>query len=165
MNAKQVVFTSVLALVAAGAMADDSARSPASTTSHLTRAEVRNDVLQARRAGHMPPAGEAYQGTEVSTGTPLSRAEVKAELSAARRAGELMAAGDAYPKQSSDYPGTSTLTRAEVKAEVVAARKAGEMMPAGEADYPVAAAAPATGGNPFRALAKLFHGNSSSSGE
>lgn len=131
MNLKQVFILSTLSLAAITSFADDS-------TGPLTRAEVRQAVLQARADGQLIPAGQAedYPIAVKEPKSTLTRAAVKAEVVEARADGELLPAGqgpDSFDDLARPEP-ASTLTRAEVKAEVLAASKAGELMPAGEGD-------------------------------
>jgi hypothetical protein len=130
MQVKQWIALSAVALATGAAMADQ-------PTDAVTRAQVAQDVISARAAGQLRPAGEAAEYSAPSSQTSsLTRAEVQREVLAARTSGELEAAGEA-----SDFPrsmlaqnaSTSTLTRAEVKAQTLEARAAGELMPAGEA--------------------------------
>ena len=71
-----------------------------SSVSGTTRAAVRNDVLQARLAGELTPAGVgspayATYSRSVAPATRLSRSEVKAEVLQARANGTLVPAGQA----------------------------------------------------------------------
>jgi len=79
-----------------GDAADYDVPSTTSTGSSLTRAEVNNEVREARVDGALRPAGEAEEYT-VARG-PLtwdrSRAEVKADVLEARAHGELIPAGE-----------------------------------------------------------------------
>ena len=156
MNAKQVLFTSIIALSAAGAMADDITIDRTPATSTVTRAQVRAEVLKARKAGELLAAGEGYQGAPAPITSSVARADVKSQVIAARSSGELLAAGEGAPSDVRSYATGSTLSRAEVKAEVIAARQAGQLLPAGEA-YPDASRQQAAhAANPFKSLAKVF---------
>ena len=158
MNAKQVLFTSIVSLAAASAMADDITIDSAPVTSTVTRAEVKADVLKARRAGELLAAGEGYQGVPTPVASIVARADVKSQVISARTSGELLAAGEGRPTDSRGYA-VSTLSRTEVKAQVIAARQAGQLLPAGEA-YPAprtAAQHSVHAGNPFSKLAKVLH--------
>jgi hypothetical protein len=129
MNIKQVFILSTLSLAALTSFAD--------STAPLTRAEVRQSVLDARASGQLIPAGQAevpfaVQGPK----STLTRAAVKADIVEARADGELLPAGQG-PDEFNDraHPAVaSNLTRAEVKSEVLAASKAGDLTPAGEGD-------------------------------
>lgn len=156
MNAKQVLFTSILALAAAGAMADDITIDNSTTGSGVSRQQVRADVLKARKAGTLLAAGERYEGAPIAATSTVARSDVKAQVTAARAAGQLLAAGEALPNDPADAA-PSTVTRAEVKAEVLAARKAGTLLPAGEGTPEAVVAQRQPAANPFRAVAKAFH--------
>ena len=134
MNLKQVIGLSALALAAGAAVADDGP---------LTRAEVRNEVLAARGAGTLMPAGEASGGVYVTSGTSVTRSQVKSEAlqvdaTKARSIHEFETAGNNL--QALDYAramaAPSTVTRAQGKAATLAARSQGELMGAGEVGYP-----------------------------
>jgi hypothetical protein len=167
MNAKQVIFTSVIALAAAGAMADDITIDNTPVASTVTRAQVKAEVLKARKAGELLVAGEGYPGDQLSTTSNVARAEVKSQVIAARAAGELLVAGEGAPNDAHLYATRSTLSRADVKAEVLAARKAGQLLPAGEAypDAPIAQQHTVAAGNPFKSLAKVFHRDGASTSQ
>ena len=67
MNAKHVLFTSVIALATASALttafADDlTVGKVAHATSTLTRDQVKADVLKAHASGELLSAGEGYAG-------------------------------------------------------------------------------------------------------
>jgi hypothetical protein len=135
MNLKQVLTLSALALAAGAALADESP---------LTRAEVRNEVLAARAAGTLMPAGEGAVPGYVTSGLPtVTRSQVNSEArqvyaAKAQSIPELEAAGDhtqgiGYARQSA---APSTITRAEKKAATLVARSQGELMGAGEQGYP-----------------------------
>jgi hypothetical protein len=129
MNIKQVFIVSALSLAAISSFAD--------STTPLTRAEVRQSVLDARAAGQLIPAGEGEYPLEIKEPkSDLTRAAVRTEVLQARAEGELIPAGEGPDEFAppSELSTPSTLTRAEVKAEVLAAAKAGELMPAGEGD-------------------------------
>jgi Domain of unknown function (DUF4148) len=135
MNLKQVISLSALALAAVAALADEGP---------LTRAEVNNEVLAARAAGTLMPAGEGAQpGYVTSAPSTVARSQVKSEgqkvyATKARAIPEFESAGNNmqgldYARQAAAPP---TITRAEGKAATLAARSQGELMGAGEAGYP-----------------------------
>ena len=139
MNVKQIVALTALALATGAAIAQDAA-GPS-----LTRAEVRQSVLDARAAGRLAHAGTVAPEEEMrnaqahpSTST-LTRAEQEVNVRQARAAGQLAHTGAAAPEEEMKYarahPSTSTLTRREVKAEVMEARANGMLIPAGEGGY------------------------------
>lgn len=100
-----------------------------------TRTEVVAEVLSARAAGTLIPAGEGLVQTRslpTNAASVVTRDSVKAEVLEARAAGELSPAGEFLQYDARQPAGVSLLTRAAVKASVVAARRAGELMPAGE---------------------------------
>jgi hypothetical protein len=135
MNLKQVISLSALALAAGGALADEG---------QLTRAEVSDEVLAARAAGTLMPAGEgAHPGYLTSAPSTVARSQIKSEArqvyaTKARSILEFESAGNNL--QALDYArqvaAHSTVTRAEGKAATLAARSQGELMGAGEAGYP-----------------------------
>jgi len=157
MNAKYLIATSIAALAATSAMAGDVAE-PAAAAAPLTRAQVKAEVIQARKAGELIPAGELYPIPPVSPGdSNVTRAEVRTQVLQARAAGELIPAGEGPIVDTGALAGTSTLSRAEVKAEVIAARKAGELIPAGEGvPDPYVRHTPVDSGTLGQTLAKLF---------
>jgi hypothetical protein len=167
MNAKQVLFTSVIALSAAGAMADDITIDHTPATSTATRAQVKAEVLKARQAGELLAAGEGYQGVPAPTSSNVARADVRSQVIAARSTGQLLAAGEGAPYDARAYATPSTLSRADVKAEVIAARKSGQLLPAGEAypDRSIAAREPVHASNPFKLLAKVFNRDADSTAQ
>jgi len=122
MFAKHVLVTAALATLAAAAMttgafaADNSAPSYDNFVSTKSRAEVKQQVLDARADGTLRPAGEV--GEQVSTpvvGSPKTRAQLSAEVLQARANGSLVAAGQEGLRDT--RPFVSTRDRAEVKAE------------------------------------------------
>jgi hypothetical protein len=135
MNLKQVITLGALALAAGAALADESPR---------TRTEVENEVLAARAAGTLMPAGEAAQpGYATSAPSTVARSQVKSEAqkvyaTKARAIPEFESAGN--NTQGLDYArqakAPSIITRAEGKSATLAARSQGELMRAGEAGYP-----------------------------
>jgi uncharacterized protein DUF4148 len=134
MNLKQVISLSALALAAGTALADDTP---------LTRAEVKNELIEARAAGTLMPAGEASEPGYVTTApSTVARAQVKSEArqvyaTKTRAIHEFETAGN--NTQALDYAraaaAPSTITRAEMKATTLAARSQGELMGAGEEGY------------------------------
>jgi hypothetical protein len=134
MNAKQLLIASTISaslMAAAGtALAGETA------AAGTTRDAVKASVLQARAAGTLQPAGEAFHAYVYAdrAGTPRSRDAVRDEVLQARAHGELIAAGDAT---RFDYGGTSTLTRADVRLAVLEARARGELMASGEQMQPI----------------------------
>ena len=162
MNTKHIFLTSVISLAAAGAMADDITIDSTPTVSTVTRAQVKAEVLKARKAGGLLAAGEAIsQGAPIPFSTNVSRAEVKSQVVAARASGELLPAGEGIANGVNDNFAGSTLARADVKAQVLAARQAGELLPAGEI-ISVAQNAQSQSvhaSNPFKALAKVVRGD------
>jgi hypothetical protein len=135
MNLKQVISLSALALAAGAALADEGP---------LTRAEVRNDVLAARAAGTLMPAGQGAEPGYVSSGPSIvARSQIKLEArqvyaTKARSIHEFESAGNNL--QALDYArqaaAPSTITRTEMKSATLAARSQGELMGAGEEGYP-----------------------------
>jgi len=135
MQAKSVFVLSALVLAAGSVFADQAPNS----AQPLTRAEVRQSVVDARANGELRPAGEA--GDEVWTPaeaprSTLTRAEVVQQVAAARAAGQLAPAGeegdDFYPLATQNSgPG---LSRAQVVAETLRARNAGLLEPAGQGE-------------------------------
>jgi len=138
MQAKSVFVLSALVLAAGSVFADQAPNS----AQPLTRAEVRQSVVDARANGELRPAGEA--GDEVWTPaeaprSTLTRAEVVQQVAAARAAGQLAPAGeegdDFYPLATQNSgPG---LSRAQVVAETLRARNAGLLEPAGRARWAI----------------------------
>jgi hypothetical protein len=138
MNVKQLLGFTALALAAGSALAQDGP---------LTRAEVRRQVLEARAAGTLIPAGEGITPGYAKANarrSDLSRAQVKDEVLQARASGQLQPAGEGAPEDriyAQAVSAPSTLARADVKAEVLEARANGELIPAGQGEYPNAAEA------------------------
>jgi len=139
MRVMQVLAISTLALAAGAVLADEAPGAP------LTRAEIKQQVLDARANGTLSHAGDAgpeemtpYK-RQIAAPSTLTRAEEKAAVLQARAAGTLVAAGPASPAddlRAARAPrSTSTLTRAEVKDEVLQARADGTLIPAGEGEY------------------------------
>ena len=155
MNARQVLTLSVLALAAGSALAQDAS---------LTRAEVRQEVLAARAAHTLVPAGEgsiASYPTTSDRASNVTRAQVKSEVLQARAAGQLQSAGERSPEDriyAQAVAAPSTLARSDVKTQVLEARANGELIPAGEGELRAGASgathtagAPSIVGNIFAA--------------
>jgi len=157
MNAKHILFSSVIALAAAGAMADDITVDNTPGVSTATRAQVKADVLKARKSGELLGAGEAGQKVRAPV-LSAARSDVATQFRVARANGELLAAGEGSSYDNESRANDFTLARAGVKAEVVAASKAGELLPAGEGYYRNEPGhhQVASSGSPFQSVAKLF---------
>jgi hypothetical protein len=168
MQIKQVIALSALAIAASSVFAAQA--DSTDTSAPLTRAEVKQAVIDARANGELVPAGQAadYPVT-VPDRSDVSRGQVEHEVLQARANGTLRHAGEPSPEELAAYAlrhsAPSTLTRAEVKSEVLQARAAGELMPAGEGiptaenNGPYARAS--TTAN--RSFASIFHRGASSS--
>ena len=99
----------------------------------LTRQQVVQETLTARRSGTLLPAGESAEAVfRVSPVSSVSREAVKAETSLARSSGTLQPAGEAALPVFAAIAGTSR-SREEVKQETISARRNGTLIPAGEA--------------------------------
>jgi Domain of unknown function (DUF4148) len=164
MQIKQIIALSALAIAAGSVFAAE-----ADTSAPLTRAEVRQAVIDARAAGELVPAGQAsdYPPAAAPSRSDVSRGELRQEVLQARADGSLRHAGEFTPEEQAAYvnrhAAPSTLTRAEVKSEVLQARAAGELMPAGEG-IPTAENGPyAHASTPNRTFAGIFHRGQSSS--
>jgi hypothetical protein len=152
MNTRNLIGLTALALAMGSALADEG----------LSRAQVREDVIAARKAGTLVPAGEG-----VTPGYPkaadrassVSRAQVKSDVLAARATGRLVPAGPGSPEDrvyAQQVAAASTTTRGEMKQEVLAARANGELIPAGEGAMPTGERAThVAGGNPTSIFAAL----------
>jgi len=161
MNVKQALFTGAIALVSAGAFAEDITIDKSNSASVLTRDQVKAEVVKARAAGELLSAGEGYAGIPVAATSNVARTDVKAQVLAARSAGELQAAGEADQRSNAVSHVALARSRADVKAEVIAARQAGELLPAGEAYAVLSGARPAPSAsakNPFKAIVELARG-------
>ena len=131
---QQVIGLSALALAVGAAVADEGS---------FTRAEVKNEVLAARAAGTLMPAGEGAEPGYVTSGpSTVARSQVRSEAqkvyaTKARAIPEFESAGN--NTQGLDYArqakAPSTITRAEGKTATLAARSQGELMGAGEVGY------------------------------
>jgi hypothetical protein len=132
-NTKQFLISSLI--VVAGTVATASARADGGFAP-ITRADVKAQVLQARAAGELRPAGEAAEPMAYRFGpSTRSRADVRAEVVTARLQGDLVPAGQGA--ESRDATGPSMLARADVRADTVLARLHGELTPSGEGFGPV----------------------------
>ena len=137
MKAKSLVAVTALALTTGAVVAQEAGP--------LNRAEVKQQVLDARAAGTLAHAGETGLGettaykAQVRAPSTLTRAQAKANVLYARAAGELAHAGAVAPEEEMLYarahPSTSTLTRAEVREQVLEARAGGALIPAGEGGF------------------------------
>jgi len=139
MKVKQFFALTALTLAAGAVLADEAPGAP------LTRAEVRQSVLDARANGTLRHAGEigpeetARSEAQTAPQSTLTRAQQNAIVLQARAAGSLAHAGSVAPEEEMEYaqahPSASILTRADVKAEVLEARANGTLIPAGEGEY------------------------------
>jgi len=134
MKTRHLVTMATLFVASAAAFADQVPGNDAP----LTRAEVRQSVVDARNAGQLRPAGEAgdYPYTPVIVKSSLTRSEVRHDVIEARAAGTLIPAGedgDTLPEGVQPVS-ASGLTRAEVKAATLQARDDGQLIPAGDLD-------------------------------
>lgn len=103
------------------------------STSSLTRAQVSQETLAARRNGTLQPAGEGAEAKFRLPGASTANlAYVHFDAKLARARGELRPAGEAELSLNVRATGPSK-TRAEVKHETQAARLDGRLPPAGEA--------------------------------
>ena len=146
-----------IARLAAAALAMGSFMSAQAQTAPLTRAQVVQELVDARAAGTLPRPGEWYdmpaQVTLGSQQAPLTRQAVVQELERARAAGEITSPGEGYDLPA-QHSGAAPLTRAEVVAELVRARAAGELRSPG-AWYDVPAQVSfGNGAQPVRATAQ-----------
>jgi len=132
MKTRQFIGLAALALAVGSAFADEGS---------LSREQVRQDVIAARKAGTLIPAGQGVTPgypTAASRGYMLSRAQVKADVLEARADRQLAPAGEGSPENrvyAQAVAAPSTLTRAEMKQEVLEARANGELIPAGEGEF------------------------------
>jgi hypothetical protein len=133
MKAKSLVAVTALALATGAVFAQEAGP--------LTRAEVKQQVLDARAAGTLRHAGETapeemtpYQA-QVEAPSTLSRAQARTNVLQARASGDLLPAGDFSPSNkaySRMVAAPSSMTRDQMKAEVLEARAEGTLIPAGE---------------------------------
>lgn len=109
--------------------------SPAARTSSLTRAAVRDAVIQARQNGTLPSYGEGSDlaANQGAAGQQLARAQVREALAQALRDGSLpgLGEGDDLGIAPVAQGEASDRTRAEVRAEAVRALRTGQI-PGGE---------------------------------
>ncbi len=137
MKAKQLFTIAALTLATGAAFAQEAAP--------LTRAEVVQQVLDARANGTLRHAGETgpeemtpYKA-QVEARSTLSRGQENAAVLQARAAHQLAHAGSVAPEEDMEYaqahPSTSTLTRADVKEQVLEARADGTLIPAGQGEF------------------------------
>jgi len=144
-----------LALAAGSALAQDGS---------LARTEVRQQVLAARAAGTLIPAGQGVAPGYPTSGdrtSDASRGQVRAEVLQARATGQLEPAGQGTPEDrvyAQAVSAPTTLARADVTAQVLEARANGELIPAGQGEYPDAAEAPHGVGKPSNFFAFLHRG-------
>nr|WP_283162332.1 DUF4148 domain-containing protein [Bordetella genomosp. 7] len=97
-----------------------------------TRAQVRDELAAAKRAGEVSFGELDYPPPVAPAGSHKTRSEVRAELAQARASGELSFGELDYPPEP---PVAAGKTRAQVRAELAAAKEAGEVG-FGELDYP-----------------------------
>ena len=146
MTIKQLFALSALALATGAVLAQEAPAAP------LTRAQVRQQVLDARANGTLAHTGDVgpeemtpYKA-QIEAPSTLTRAQESAAVLQARAAHQLAHTGSVAPEEDMQYalahPSTSTLTRADVKEQVLEARANGTLIPAGEAEY--SDASPAT---------------------
>jgi len=69
----------------------------ADTASTLSRAQVRDELAQARADGEIVNGEQAYPAVAQAADSRLSRAQVRQELSAARANGEIVNGEQSYP--------------------------------------------------------------------
>jgi hypothetical protein len=140
MKVKQLFALGALTLATGAVLAQQAPDVP------LTRAEVRQQVLDARADGTLRHAGEIgpeemtpYKA-QIQARSTLSRAQENQAVLKARAAGQLAHTGNVAPEEEMEYaqahPSTSTLTRADAKEQVLEARADGTLIPAGEGEYP-----------------------------
>ena len=129
-------------LASAAMMATSLALSPAvlaqSDSKPASRAEVKEQTREARKAGQLMPAGEAMPAEKPASSTK-TRTQRKAETMEARKKGQLKPGGQAtYDASMSQRDATksSTKTPDERKAETREAAKQKKLMPAGEVADP-----------------------------
>ena len=94
MNTKQFLISSLI--VVAGTVVTAPARADGGIAP-TTRADVRAQVLEARAAGELRPAGDASEPMAYRFGpSMLARADVKADTVLARLHGELTPSGEGF---------------------------------------------------------------------
>jgi hypothetical protein len=139
MKVKQLFALSALALATGAVLAQEAPVQP------LTRAEVRQQVLDARADGTLRHAGETgpeemtpYKA-QIQARSTLTRGQENRAVLQARSAGQLAHTGSVAPEEEMEFarahPSTSTLTRAEVKEQVLEARADGTLIPAGQGEF------------------------------
>jgi hypothetical protein len=121
MTKTSLLFAAILATAAVAAQADElytpqQYQDPAN--SGLTRAQVKQSVLAARRTGGLDH-NDVDQPAPVAQSFGKTRAQVKQEVLAARADGDLVHNDVDQPQIASG----SVRTRAEVRAEALASRK------------------------------------------
>jgi hypothetical protein len=142
MKFNQLFALAAIALSCGAVSAQQASVTPATP---LTRAQVRQSVLEARLAGRLAHTGSVAPEEEMKaarahpSSSTLTRAEQGDSVRQARAAGRLAHAGSVAPEEemmlARAHPSTSTLSRAEVKSEVIEARANGTLIPAGEGGY------------------------------
>lgn len=81
MNAKQIIAFAAIAFAGTAAMADDITVANEAFTAQKTRAEVRAEVVNARKTGQFVAVDEQYAAPEMAaTKSDLTREQVRAEL-------------------------------------------------------------------------------------
>src|SRR5258706_7325921 len=103
MKAKQLLALTVLTLAAGAVLADEAPGTP------VTRAEVRQSVLDARASGTLRHAGDAgpeemtpYKA-QLATPSTITRAGEHSSVLQARAAGALAHAGSVAPEEEMEY--------------------------------------------------------------
>lgn len=101
--------------------------------SSLTREQVSQETLEARRNGTLQAAGEGAEAAfRLPAASTMTRAYVQFDANSARARGELVPAGEAQEPLNVRATGPSK-TRAEVRHETQTARMNGTLLPAGDA--------------------------------
>ncbi|GGC64272.1 DUF4148 domain-containing protein [Undibacterium terreum] len=132
MNANKLIIAAALAIASAATFAQDANSADVNGASAKTRAQVIEELREARAQGLLSVPDYAYPLVQ-NTGSPLTRAEVVAELDGARKAGTLDVSYD-YPRTVVD-PVAQHKSRAEVKREIAVARADGSLF-VSDYDYP-----------------------------
>ncbi|MEO8280381.1 MAG: DUF4148 domain-containing protein [Ideonella sp.] len=118
MNAKNLIAAATLALIGTTSFAYDAP--DLATPSTLSRADVRNELVRAQRAGELPRSSQPYFSVDAALAAAQtahrSRAAVIQELASAPHAGR---ANEAY---GTVVAGESQRSRAEVRAEALNAQ-------------------------------------------
>jgi hypothetical protein len=129
------LFTATIVAAGLAAIAQPAAAQSTPSSTGLTRAEVRAELIRARAAGELVYWNDGVQFSQGhAQGPARTRAEVLAELEAARASGELLRS------QRDNYVPPSTgvsKTRQQVNAETAEARRLGLL--GHEGDGPVVA--------------------------